>query len=285
MTEMETARIQPFGHVVSVGPVQDLDPTAKEELRRLYHDQGLLVLRGQRLSHAEQIAFCRIFGPVHESPFENFIVSNVDSEGHLGQRELLWHNDTPFLPSPYLAGCLHALSVTPDAVGTRFVSAVQGFERLPAALRERIAGMKALQVRERVLDRPTRLTDLKAGDICTVHDMVRTDPATGQRYLFVNQAWTAQVIGLSQEEGDALLAEVFACFYEADEIYEHRWQDGDMVLWDNLRVQHARGAAGSGTRTLQRVTITDLGYAQQYPTDVAIYSELHNDTMLAAPPA
>lgn len=285
MTAMESNRMEPFGHVVSGLRVQDIGRAEADELRRLYHDQGLLVLRGQTLSHAEQIAFCRLFGPVPDSPFENFIVSNVESEGHLGQRELLWHNDTPFLPSPYLAGCLHALAVTPDAVGTRFVSAVRAHERLPVALRERIAGMKALQVRERVLDRPTRLTDLRAGDICTVHDMVRTDPATGQRYLFVNQAWTAQVIGLSEAESDVLLAEIFACFYEPDAIFEHRWQDGDLVLWDNLRVQHARGAAGSGTRTLQRVTVTELGYAQQYPTDVAIYSELHNDTMLAAPPA
>lgn len=281
MTTLKTNRLDPIGCEVEHGSIHEIDDAAAAELRRLYHDQGLLVLRGLKLSQQDQIAFCRIFGPVHESPFENFTVSNVENEGHLGKRELHWHNDTPFLPSPYLAGCLHALHATPDVVGTRFVSAVRGYQRLPKSLRSRIEDLKALQVRERVYDRPTRLTDLQAGDICTVHDVVRIDPITGRKYLFVNQAWTAQVIGLSEAESDALLAEIFSHFYVDDDVYEHKWQEGDLVIWNNLTLQHARGAAGSGTRTLQRVTVTELGYAQQYPTDVGIYSELHNETMLA----
>ena len=142
--------------------------------------------------------------------------------------------------------------------------------------------MKALHVRERVYDRPTRLTDLIEGDMCTVHDIVRTDPENGRKYLFVNQAWTAQVIGLSETDSDALLQEIFGYFYIDDQVLEHKWAEGDLVLWDNIVLQHARGLAGEGRRTLYRVTVTDLGYAEQYPFDVQrISSELHNDAMLA----
>lgn len=272
--------IAPFGMEVRLASVPRTDSAEADQLRALYQQDGLLVVRGLRLSQAEQIEFCRIFGPVHESPFENFLVSNVDKAGHLGMRELLWHNDVPFLPLPYLAGSLHALQVNPQAVGTRFVSGYRAYQRLPAALRERIAGMKALHVRERVYDRPTRLTDLQAGDICTVHDVVCTDPDTGRHYLFVNHAWTDSIIGLPEAESRMLLAELYGQFYAEGEIYEHKWADGDLVLWNNLALQHARGLAGEGVRTLQRVTITRLGYAQQYPTDVGIYDELHNDAML-----
>ena len=136
-----------------------------------------------------------------------------------------------------------------------------------------------------MFDRPNRLTDLIEGDMCTVHDMVRTDPATGRKYLFVNQAWTALIIGLSQADSDALHDELNRHFYAAGEVYEHTWREGDLVLWNNLAVQHARGAAGSGIRTLQRVTITELGYEQQYPTDLrAIYDGLHNETLLEVQP-
>ena len=66
-------------------------------------------------------------------------------------------------------------------------------------------------------------------------------------------------------------------------IYGHRWATGDLVLWDNLAVQHARGAAGTGVRTLQRVTIAELGYESQYPSDLrAIYEGLHNEALLRA---
>jgi taurine dioxygenase len=119
--------------------------------------------------------------------------------------------------------------------------------------------------------------------MCTVHDLVRVNPATGRKYLFVNQAWTALLIGLSEAEGRELQEELNRHFYAATEIYEHKWAEGDLVLWNNLAVQHARGTAGTGIRTLQRVTITDLGYEHQYPTDMrAIYEGLHNETLLGA---
>ncbi|MCX7865094.1 MAG: TauD/TfdA family dioxygenase, partial [Novosphingobium sp.] len=156
------------------------------------------------------------------------------------------------------------------------------YENLPEPLRQRIHGLRALHVRERVFDRPNRLTDMIEGDMCTVHDVVRTHPQTGRKYLFVNQAWTALIIGLSQEQSDALHDEINRHFYAPGEIYEHRWAPGDLVIWDNLAIQHARAAAGRGVRTLQRVTIAELGYAAQYPTDMqAIYQELHNQTLLA----
>lgn len=282
MTGLKPQPLPPFGVAIDLSRVPEPGSPEAEELRSLYAQDGFLVIRGLRLSHDEQIAFCRIFGPVNESPFENFLVSNIDKAGHLGKRELYWHNDVPFLPSPYMAACLHALKVGPDAVGTRFVSGYRAYENLPQALRDRIGGLKALQIRERVYDRPNRLTDLQAGDICTVHDVVRSNPETGRKYIFVNQAWTDQIIGLSESESRGLMEELFGYLYAADGVYEHKWTDGDLVLWDNLALQHSRGLAGEGERTLQRVTITEMGYAQQYPTDVKIYDELHNDSMLEA---
>lgn len=279
---LEFQRLEPFGFAVTLASAT---PSAEEarQLRRQFEQDGLLVVRSLRLDHREQIDFCRNFGPVQDSPGENFIVSNVDEDGLLGTRELLWHNDVPYLPSPYLAASLHALRVDPQAVGTRFVSGFRAWERLPDAMRQRIAGMKALHVRERVFDRTNRLTDLVEGDMCTVHDVVRTDPATGRKYLFVNQAWTALIIGLPDDEGRALQEELNRHFYAEGEIYEHRWTEGDMVIWNNLAVQHSRGETGQGVRTLQRVTIAEFSYAQQYPTDMrAIYQELHNDTLLEA---
>lgn len=275
-------RLEPFGFAVALASAS---PSADEvrQLRGRFAQEGLLVVRGLRLSHREQIEFCRNFGPVPDSPSENFIVSNIDEEGFLGTRELLWHNDVPYLPSPYLGASLHALTVDPQAVGTRFVSGFRAWDRLPEGLRQRVAGLKALHVRERVFDRTNRLTDLVEGDMCTVHDVVRTDPASGRKYLFVNQAWTALLIGLPEAEGRALQEELNRHFYAESEIYEHRWAEGDMVIWNNLAVQHSRGETGRGIRTLQRVTIAELGYEQQYPTDMrAIYEGLHNDTLLEA---
>lgn len=280
MAGLRTRRLAPFGFEVELDSIQDIDPGAAEALRERYREDGLLLLRGLMLSQKDQIALCRHLGPVHESQFENFLVSNVAKDGHLGTRELLWHNDVPYLPAPFLGASLHALAVDPDAVGTRFASGYRAWESLPQALKDRVADMKALQIRERVWDRRNELTDLVAGDVCTVHDVVRRQPGTGRPYLFVNENLTPCIIGLSPEDSRALLDELFGYYYAPENVFEHRWVQGDIVIWDNLSLQHARGTAGTGTRTLQRVTITELGYAEQYPTDVGIYDQLGNAEML-----
>lgn len=282
---LEIRPLQPFGFEAELASVPAPGSAEAGQLRAAYRQEGVLVVRGLHLSHQEQIAFCRLFGPVCETPYENFLVSNVDANGHLGTRELLWHNDVAYLPSPYLAACLHALRVDPEAVGTRLASGFQAYERLPDALRRRVAGLKALHVRERVYDRPNRLTDLEDGDMCTVHDVVRTDSETGRKYLFVNQAWTPQIIGLAESESQDLLGELQQYLYAEDNVYEHKWAEGDILLWDNLALQHARGRAGNGIRTLQRVTITNLSYAEQYPTDLGINTSLSNREMLSSPAA
>ena len=273
---IKTAELRPFGFEAEVNSLPDIGSVEAETLRSLYRQGGLLVVRGLRLSHEDQIAFCRLFGPVLDTPSEHFLVSNIDANGHLGTRELLWHNDVPYLPSPYLAGCLHAVRVDPEAVGTRFASGFRAYENLPDALRERADNLNALHVRERVYNRRNRLSDLEPGDMCTVHAVVAADADTKRKYLFVNEAWTAQIIGLSDAESDNLLSDFHGYFYSENNVYEHHWSEGDIVLWNNLAVQHARGKAGTGVRTLQRVTLTNLGYADQYPTDLGIGKSLGN---------
>jgi taurine dioxygenase len=275
--------LAPFGAEVGIDLSRPLDAADREALRQLFARDGLLVFRGLALDMEAQCEFCRIFGPVIDSPYENFFVSNVRKDGHLGAIELQWHNDVPYLPKPYLAAALHAVEVTPGATSTRFTSAFRGYQRLPVALRERAESLNALQVKQRYSERSNRLTDLQPGDICTVHPLVRRQAGTGRPYVFVNQNMTAYVIGLALDDSDALLGEIFAWLYDEDDVYEHLWQPGDLVLWDNLAVQHARGRVSADPRTLQRVSITELSYAQQYAADVGINADYGNAALL--PPA
>ncbi|MBW8785218.1 MAG: TauD/TfdA family dioxygenase, partial [Novosphingobium sp.] len=123
--------------------------------------------------------------------------------------------------------------------------------------------------------------DLQAGDLCTVHPVVRTQEGTGRPYLFVNENMTACIIGLSEADSDALLSELFSYLYVDVAVYDHDWRRGDLVVWDNMALQHARGAVGEGARTLQRVTCTRFTYLEQYPADT-VGEDLHNANLLVA---
>lgn len=272
--------LEPFGVEVRLDAAAPLSPADKDQLRELYEREGLIVFRDLKLSMEEQCELCRVFGPVLDSPYENYYVSNARKDGHLGTMELQWHNDVPYLPKPYLAAALHAVEVAPGASSTQFASGMRAYERLPAILRERIAGLNALQVKQRHSDRSNRLTDLQPGDLCTVHPVVRRQERTGRPYVFVNQNMTALVIGLEAAESDALLAELFDALYVRDDVYEHVWQPGDLVIWDNLAVQHARGRVSTEPRTLQRVSITELSYAEQYAADLGIRDAYGNASLL-----
>ena len=68
--------------------------------------------------------------------------------------------------------------------------------------------------------------------------MVRTHPVTGRKGLFVNEAHCPVIIGLPEEESAALLAELCAHIVRPEFRYEHSWRAGDLLMWDNVAVQH-----------------------------------------------
>lgn len=264
----------PFGWEVDVDLSRPLGEEQKEALRELYRRDGLVLFRGQHLSMDQQLDACEIFGPVLRGMIDNYLVSNTRQEGLLGKRELLFHNDIPFVPAPYLGGSLHALEVAPDAAPTRFVSAFKAWERLPDATRARVESANALHVQGHLLGRRTMLSDLSPRDTCTVHAVQGRQSGTGRPYLFVNEDMTTCLTHLPPDESESLLEELFACLYDSSQVYDHRWRKGDLVIWDNLAVQHARSEVGEGERTLQRVTIGEFGFWQQVPSALKTFDEL-----------
>lgn len=83
-TSLNHSALAPFGVEVQVDLAKPLTSSDKTQLHSLFARDGLLVCRGLDLSMEEQSEFCRVFGPVKQTPYENFIVSNVDDNGHLG---------------------------------------------------------------------------------------------------------------------------------------------------------------------------------------------------------
>jgi taurine dioxygenase len=267
---VEHAPLAPFGVEVHLGFEEALDPSVQEQLRTLFQTDGLILFRGLKLTMEDQIRLCRVFGPaLPMGHVENYLVSNVLPDGLLGTQELKFHNDIPFVSLPYPGGSLHAVDVDEGMSPTHFASGYLAFEGLAPARQARIRGLNALQVMDRVTLRRTRLTDLVSGDPAAVHAVVLKNQTTGRSYLFVNEEMTSHVIGLPEEESDALLDELFSAFYE------HTWHRGDIVIWDNLAIQHARPAISMpGHRTLQRVTIARYGLYDQTPSLLTDFDQM-----------
>lgn len=237
-----------------------------EALRDAFRRHHLLLVRGQVPTTAQQTAFADVFGRVtlrEKNTVKNAEdnaqhVSNVRDDGLFGMGDLDFHLDQLFQPMPLTALILTALELPSKGGDTIFVNAMAAVEKMPAALRARIADLKCLNAYTfaGALAKDWNVKDASVAGMTQEHPMLWRDPESGRHALWVNKLTTLGVVGLSDEEGRALIAEVRRYLYDDSITYRHQWRLGDMLLWDNLRLQHARTPFDAAEpRTLRRTPI------------------------------
>jgi taurine dioxygenase len=229
----------------------------------------VLVLRGQPMDEAQQIDFSACFGPIEmarrQSPLatrpEIMVISNIRENGQpmgaLPDGELSFHFDRIHQKVPNKAGVLHALEIPSSGGETMFSNMCMAYDTLPEATRRRIEGLTALNTYE-YGQTHTQNKTIDAGTPTAVHPVARTLPDSGRRALFVCRLMTDRINGLPEAESRALLDEL--CEHAESERfrYEHAWQVGDTLIWDNRCTIHARkDFDGTQRRLMKRVTVGD----------------------------
>ena len=251
--------LSPALGVEAVGLDLDKHLASNEQtvLREAYARAHLVLVRGGCIAMATQRDFASLFGPVIDAAY----VSNARPGAIIPHGALLFHSDLAFTPHPYLGLSLHALELPRSGSSTWFVNAVAAYRALPLVLRDRVRNLSATHA----FDLQTQRGDSRA--YCEPvpaqagrarHPVVLTHPVTGDGVLYVNEMQTERINELERDESDELIDALFAHLYSPEFTYEHRWQVGDLIVWDNVAVQHARRDPVDGPRTLQRVTLADV---------------------------
>ena len=270
-----TALTPTLGVKVDIDITKPLSPSDSKQLRRLLAKYYLLFMEANGLSVEQQIAVASIFGrvlPTSIDPKIETMVSNTRADGYLGNQELEWHTDATFLVEPFRVAVLFALDLQPRASATRFISAVRGVERLPDELRAKLRFLQVINTTSGGTHSVTssimgkRVATFGSDLPAAVHPVIAKHPVTGVEYLTPNSYHSDCILGMNGEESQSLLQEVYHHFYSTDEIYEHWWRNGDLVIWDNLAVYHSRGNVSKvGPRTLRRVSAGVATFAEQIP--------------------
>ncbi|WP_010462726.1 TauD/TfdA dioxygenase family protein [Acidovorax radicis] len=255
-------------------------PLGREDFARIHRvhlDHHVLVFRDQRITPQQHIDFSRLFGPLQIHVLKNFqlaghpeilIVSNIkDAAGQpigLGDAGHYWHSDLSYKDKPSLGSLLHAQELPGEGGDTLFADQHAAYDALPEGLKARIAPLKAEhsylakyeELRARSPWRP-KLTQAQIDEVApSIHPVVRIHPETGRKALFVSEHFTTRIVGLPEDESQALLAELFAASVRPEFTYRHQWQPHDLVFWDNRSVTHlAAGTPDSERRKLYRTTI------------------------------
>src|SRR3954453_3006574 len=234
---------------------QPIDEPTFAEIERLFHDNIVVCFRDQRLSQAQHIGFSRRFGELEIHIVKKYLlpgypeillISNIRHANgeHIGLADagFTWHTDTSYRRRPSRCSLLYAKEVPyrdGEALGdTVFANTIAAYEALPASTRQRIDGLKAIHrysARRRVADSPRpKLTAEQLAETPDIaHPIVRTHPYTGRKALYVTAGECVGIEGVPEDEALDLIAELDAHCVRPEFLYRHKWQVGDLVMWDN----------------------------------------------------
>jgi taurine dioxygenase len=253
---------------------QPLSPATAAALSRAWDEHLVLMLRGQSLNDDQLLVLTRNFGeldPPGPNPYgEAFlpqypdinVISNVIENGrhvgNLGDGEAVWHADMTYIDVPPKAAILHSLEVPVGQGDTYFADMFAAYEALPDELKQAVEGKICIHdsahnsagMLRKGYEELTDVTQTPGAH----HPLVRTEPGTGRKCLFLGRRPHAYVVGLSVEESDALLDRLWEHASEPRFAMRHQWQVGDVLMWRNLSVLHRRDAFDPNTRRIMHRT-------------------------------
>lgn len=251
-------------------------------LQRAFQDDPVLVIRGQHLTAGQQGVFSRQFGPlesqdqkayVHPDDEDVLILSNeIRPDGTaVGVVDAgdFWHSDSSHHEEPCKATILYSVRNPSRGGDTEFCNMYMVYDALPADLKRQVAGRYGIHHvsktrNPRVTISPDRpgAKDYYERRATETHEvrqpLVRTHPETGRQALYISPRFTIGIADMDDGEAQALLDRLFATFVRERRFqYRHRWQDGDLVMWDNRCMTH-RACGGYGLPDIRRMHRTTV---------------------------
>jgi len=249
-----------------------------KQLEKAFFDNQVLVLRKQKLTPSQFLAFARRFGPPEPHVIDQFhhpehsdilILSNVVKDGEptgLADAGTYFHTDYSYLEMPARATTLYSIRVPRVGGDTLFANQYAAYDDLSSQMKTSIEGMVALHHygNRNNLDETTRtvasvLTEEQRQKVTWVrHRIARKHPVTGRTALYAVSGTSFRIEGMRDDEAHALLDELKAHATQEKYHYRMKYGVGDVVVWDNASLLHSATLIDpNDARTLWRVTIKE----------------------------
>ena len=283
MTANDSFEVIPTGaalgaDIVGLDLKQAVDSATFARVIAAWDKHLVLRFRGQDLTEDEFVRFSQYFGgldkaptrPVngsyHPSREEIAVISNIVKGGvaigGLGNSELVWHQDMTYKDLPPKASILYGLTTPKTGGDTHFYNLNRAYETLPISLRDKIKGMSCKHDATR-----NSAGQLRAGfdehydnesRPGAIHPLVIKHHATGKESLYVGRRPNAWIVGLSDDDSDQLLDEIWQHIHDGPHHWAQQWQPQDIVIWDNRYTLHMRGDLDpTQDRLMHRTQIRD----------------------------
>ncbi|HEY1962878.1 MAG TPA: TauD/TfdA family dioxygenase [Rhizomicrobium sp.] len=255
------------------------------EIRAALFRHKMIYFRDQQLTHADQEAFSRRFGPFAEDAYTKGVSGHPDVQPVIKEaadKSAMvfgsgWHTDSAFLPEPPAISMLYAVEIPPYGGDTMWANSVLAYAMLSDTMKQMIAPLKVHMSMANVLaaaqkhhapdDTPvgrvaaTKTMDRLPDEVVrkvkgALHPLVRTHPVTGEKSLYCDGSYAVGFGGLTEEESAALLNFLVAHMTQPAFTCRLRWQPKTYVCWDNrICIHQAFNDYDGFRRELYRTTI------------------------------
>ena len=243
-----------FGAEVSgLEPALTVDDATCRELQQLFRERELLLFRDFAIDRRFQTYLCELLATegqpdpdvvdANAARQESFYISNKRDGAAAPFGELLFHSDAMWSTEPYDVLSLWAEEVAPPVTPTRFASVTHAWDTLPADLKARVEGRSVVQTNQVQVrgDHEERILQAEREERTVVTPIGHRNPRSGRTMLYVCSMMTSKVLDLPPDESEELLTALFDHIADPASTWQHEWRNGDLVVWDNLAVHHARG--------------------------------------------
>jgi len=272
---------------VFAGEVSGVDltrPLTREEVAAIeagMDQYAVLVFHNQNVTDEQQQAFSKNFGPLEDARGGNVTrandkrlaegmndVSNLDKHGrplakdsrqHLfNVGNMLWHSDSSFRAIPAKYSLLSCRVLNKTGGNTEFADMRAAYDDLDAESKAEIddmvcehslmysrgsLGFLDFSEEERKMFKPVR------------QRLVRSHPVTGRKSLYLS-SHAGSILDHSMPEARVLLRDLTEHATQPKYVYVHKWQLGDLVIWDNRQTMHrVRRYDSSQPRDMRRTTV------------------------------
>lgn len=296
----------PFGaRIAGVDKGNVKDAEVRAQLNAVFEDRGVIVFEGAEPSLEMQVAVSEIFGPLKGHSYKGITTADsrfpgvMELKRYPGDSDIYeidgeelagwvpWHFDACYSKELNRAGGLRVVESPPEGGLTGFADGIQLYQAISPELRQRFEDVEILYhpqlmfvnmryarprrlVVRRLSERTNNMFEVNAGAPRAIHPAIWRR-WTGEKVLHL-APWQADgIVGQEDEEGDALLEAMFAEIHAKMTPYIHRWQPGELVIWDNWRFLHsASGHSPDHGRLVHRTTIEgDYGLGRFEGDDLA----------------
>lgn len=256
---IETKLSPAIGSRITDIDVRKMDSSDIKFVRDAFLRRGMLVLPGQNLIKSEVAQFAQHFGELWVSKNLKGLsdapgVFELTNYGKAAELTEYWHHDSTFAAQPPAITVLSAVEIPECGGDTLWCGQYEILESLSPGMREMLRGLKAVHY-DRHRNKPLDASWRTHTDEHTAHPVVRIHPDTKRETLFIS-GQAEHFEGMTREESKPLLSQLLGLHGRPDSCYRHRWQKGDLLMWDNRCTSHyAVHDYGDSRRIMHRVTL------------------------------